>query len=220
MVSRQGIAYSFLMQALNAYFEGKEEVILYVETPEAYQLYQKVGYSRRLPIESYEQKSLSTTKDPLHLNGERCSLKISISYIELKKHWGTNNFPVFWNSQVIGIHQFNMKQYRVLHRGNRIIGYAKWDDPSEHRPQGLIHDPIVPDEDPMEIITSVQAEITATLLSWKTTERSIYETPLRSLGCIFKQGKMVDMVASLGKDIDLTTDAIVPCGEENVPKYI
>ena len=46
-------------------------------------------------------------------------------------------------------------------------------------PQGLIHDPIVPDEDPMEIIASVQAEITATR-AWKTVEGSRYEDPLCS----------------------------------------
>lgn len=198
---RQGIA-TRLMRDLNAYFEGKgyRGSILYVETAEAYQLYQKVGYQE---VTRELRTELPSRPNSSLLKWREVNLEDLNILHQLKKHWGTHNFPVFWDSQVIGIHQFNMKQYRVLHRGNRIIGYAKWDDPSEHRPQGLIHDPIVPDEDPMEIIASVQAEITATR-AWKTTEGSIYETPLRSYGCIFKQGKMVDMVASLGKDIDLT----------------
>ena len=198
---RQGIA-TRLMQYLNAYFEGKgfRGSILYVETPEAYQLYQKVGYqkvTRELRTEITSQPKSS----PLKWR-EVLSEDLNILH-QLKKHWGTNNFPVLWNSQLMEIHQFSMKQYRVLHRGKDIIGYAKWDEPSEHRPQGLIRDPVVPDEDPMEIITSVQAEITVSR-GWQTVEGSIYEDPLRSLGCILQQGKMVDMVASFGQNIDLS----------------
>ncbi len=198
---RRGIA-SHLMHDLNTYFErkGYRGGILYVETAEAYQMYQKVGYievTRELRTELPPQPNSSQLKWKA-VEQENFNI-----LHEIKRYWGNHNFPVFWNSQVIGIHQFNMKQYRVLHRGNRIIGYAKWDDPSEHRPQGLICDPVVPDEDPMDIIESVQAEITATR-AWKTAEGSIYETPLRSCGCIFKQEKMIDMVASFGKEIDLT----------------
>ncbi len=199
---RQGIA-TRLMQDLNAYFErkGYRGSILYVETAEAYQLYEKVGYQE---VTRELRTELPARPNSSQLKWKEVAPEDFNILHELKKCWGTHNFPVFWNSQAIGIHQFNMKQYRVLHRGKRIIGYAKWDEPSEHRPQGLIHDPIVPDEDPMEIIASVQAEITVTR-AWKTTQGSIYENPLRSsYGCILKQGKMVDMVASLGKDIDLT----------------
>ncbi len=198
---RQGIA-TRLMRDLNIYFKrkGYRGSILYVETAEAYQLYQKVGYqkvTRELRTELPARPNSSQLK-------WRAVVPEDFNILhELKRCWRTHNFPVFWNSQGMEIHQFNMKQYRVLHRGRDIIGYAKWDDPSEHRPQGLIHDPIVPDEDPMDIIASVQAEITATR-AWKTTEGSIYETPLRSYGCILKQGKMVDMVASFGQNIDLT----------------
>ena len=42
-----------------------------------------------------------------------------------------------------------MKQYRVLRREGSIVGYAKWDEPSKYHPQGLVRDPMVPDEDPM-----------------------------------------------------------------------
>lgn len=198
---RQGIA-THLMHDLNTYFErkGYRGSILYVETAEAYQLYQNVGYQK---VTKELRTELPARSNSSILKWDEVKSEDFDILHQLKKCWGNHNFPVFWNSQVIGIHQFNMKQYRVLHRGNRIIGYAKWDAPSEHRPQGLIHDPIVPDEDPMEIIASVQAEITATR-AWKTTEGSIYETPLRSCGCIFKQEKMIDMVASIGKEIDLT----------------
>ncbi len=198
---RQGIA-TRLMRDLNIYFESKgyRGSILYVETAEAYQLYQKVGYqkvTRELRTELPARSKSSQLKWKAVVQEDFNILH------ELKRCWRTHNFPVFWNSQVIGIHQFNMKQYRVLHRGRDIIGYAKWDDPSERCPQGLIHDPIVPDEDPMEIIASVQAEITATR-AWKTAEGSRYENPLRSLGCILKPAKMIDMLASFGQEIDLS----------------
>lgn len=198
---RQGIA-TRLMQDLNAYFEGKgyRGSILYVETVEAYQLYQKVGYqevARELRTELPSRSNSSQLKWKAVVQEDFDILH------KLKRCWGTHNFPVFWNSQVIGIHQFNMKQYRALHRGKDIIGYAKWDEPSEHCPHGLIQDPIVPEMDPVEVIASVQAAIPSPR-AWQTTEGSIYETPLRSYGCLLKQEKMVDMVASLGKDIDLT----------------
>ena len=198
---RQGIA-TRLMQDLNTYFEGKDYrgSILYVETAEAYQLYQKVGYqkvTRELRTELPARPNSSPLKWKAVVQEDFNILH------ELKRCWRTHNFPVFWNTQGIEIHQFNMKQYRVLHRGKRIIGYAKWDDPSEHRPQGLIHDPVVPGEDPTDVIASVQAEITAAR-AWKTTEGSIYEVPLRSYGCILQQEKRVDMVASFGQDIDLS----------------
>ena len=61
----------------------------------------------------------------------------------------------------------------------------------------------------MDIIESVQAEISPSR-GWQTVEGSIYEDPLRSLGCILQQGKMVDMVASFGRNIDLSV--IEPCG--------
>ena len=198
---RRGIA-SHLMHDLNTYFErrGYRGSILYVETPEAYQMYQKVGYievTRELRTELPSRSNSSALKWD-----EVKSEDFDILH-QLKKCWGNQNFPVFWNSQGREIHKFNMKQYRILKRGTNIIGYAKWDEPSEYRPQGLIRDPVVPDEDPMGIIESVQAEIPASR-GWQTCKGSIYEDPLRSLGCILQQGKMIDMVASFGQDIDLT----------------
>lgn len=198
---RQGIA-TRLMQYLNTYFEGKgyRGSILYVETVEAYRLYQKVGYQ--------EVARELRTELPSRPNSSQLKWKtveqedINILH-ELKRCWGTQNFPVFWNSQDKDIHQFNMKQYRALHHGKDIIGYTLWFESSEHFPQGLIYDPIAPDEDPMEIIASVQAAIPTTR-AWQTTKGSIYETPLRSYGCLLKQEKRIDMVASFGKDIDLT----------------
>ncbi len=198
---RKGIA-TRLMQDLNVYFErkGYRGSILYVETAEAYQLYQKVGYQR---VTRALRTELPASSNSSSLKWKEVVPEDFNILHELKKCWGTNNFPVFWNSQGLEIHQFNMKQYRVLHRGKDIIGYAKWDEPSEHRPQGLIRDPVVPDEDPMDIIESVQSEISSSR-EWQTVEGSIYEEPLRSLGCILQQGKMVDMVASFGRNIDLS----------------
>lgn len=198
---RKGIA-TRLMQDLNVYSErkGYRGSILYVETAEAYQLYQKVGYQR---VTRALRTELPASSNSSSLKWKEVVPENFNILHELKKCWGTNNFPVFWNSQGLEIHQFNMKQYRVLHRGKDIIGYAKWDEPSEHHPQGLIRDPVVPDEDPMDIIESVQSEISSSR-EWQTVEGSIYEEPLRSLGCILQQGKMVDMVASFGRNIDLS----------------
>lgn len=196
---RQGIA-TRLMQDLNAYFERKnyQGSFLYVETVEAYRLYQKVGY-REVTKELRTQLSPCSNSSPLkwrEVNTEDFNI-----LHQLKRHWATQNFPVSWNPQVSELHQFSMKQYRVLQRNDRIIGYAKWDEPSGHRPQGLISDPIVPDEDPMEIIRSVQAEI-PTSRAWQTAKGSRYENPLRSLGYTLQPTKIVDMMAYFGKDSD------------------
>ena len=94
-----------------------------------------------------------------------------------------------------------MKQYRVLRRDKSTVGYAKWDEPSKYHPQGLVRDPMVPDEDPMEIIASVQAAIPAPR-AWKTAEGSRYENPLRSLGCTLQSTEKVEMLLSFGSEID------------------
>ena len=89
----QGIA-TRLMQDLNAYFEkkGYRGGILYVETPEAYRLYWKVGYqevTRELQTQLSPRSNSSLFKwtevnpddfDILH---------------QLKKRWARQNFPVY-----------------------------------------------------------------------------------------------------------------------------
>ena len=198
---RQGIA-TRLMQDLNAYFKkkGYRGGILYVETPEAYQLYWKVGYqevTRALQTQLLPRPNSSLLKwtavnpddfDILH---------------QIKKRWASQNFPVYWNPESPEVHQYNIKQYRTLRRGSNIVGYAVWDEPSVHRPQGLIHDPMVPDEDPMEIITSVQATIPAPRL-WQTAEGSRYEDPLQTLGYTLEPTEWVDMLLPIGPGIDWT----------------
>ena len=93
---------------------------------------------------------------------------------------------------------------RALRRGTNLIGYAKWDEPSEHRPQGLIQDPMVPDEDPIEVVTSVQAAIPSSH-AWQTAVGSRYEDPLRSLGyTTLEPTEWVDMLFSIGPGIDWT----------------
>ena len=122
---------------------------------------------------------------------------------QIKKRWASQNFPVFWNPQYPEVHLSNIKQYRTLCRGANVVGYAKWDEPSEHRPQGLIWDPMVPDEDPMEVITSVQAAIPAPR-AWQTAEGSRYEYPLRALGYTLQPTEWVDMLLPIGPGIDWT----------------
>ncbi len=135
---RQGIA-TRLMQDLNTYFESKSYrgSILYVETTEAFQLYRKVGY-QELTRELKTILKPRTITSPLKwsdvIPGDFDGLK------QVKERWTKMNFPVFWNPNTLEIHHRNMDQYRALRRGTNIIGYAKWDEPSEHRPNGLICD--------------------------------------------------------------------------------
>ena len=96
-----------------------------------------------------------------------------------------------------------MKQYRVLRREESIIVYAKWDEPSVHRPQGLIQDPTVPDEDPMKVVTSVQAAISAPL-AWQTAVGSRYEDPLHSPSYTLEPTEWAATLFSIGLGIDWT----------------
>jgi GNAT superfamily N-acetyltransferase len=198
---RQGIA-TRLMQELNPYLgrKGYRGSILYVETAEAYQLYWKVGYqevTRELRTQLSPRPNSSLLKWT-EVNPEEFDI-----LHQLKKRWASQNFPVYWNGQYPEVHQYNIKQYRALRRKAHIVGYAKWDEPSEHRPQGLIWDPMVPDEDPMEVITSVQAAIPAPR-AWQTAEGSRYEDPLRALGYALEPTEWVDMLLPLGTGIDWT----------------
>ena len=190
------------MHDLNAYFEkkGYRGAILYVETAEAYRLYWKVGYqevTRELRTQFSPRPNSSLLKWT-EVNPEEFDI-----LHQIKKRWASQNFPVYWNGQYPEVHQYNIKQYRALRRKAHIVGYAKWDEPSEHRPQGLIRDPMVPDEDPMEVITSVQAAIPEPRV-WQTAVGSRYEDPLRSLGYALEPTEWVDMLLPIGPGIDWT----------------
>ena len=198
---RQGIA-TRLMQDLNAYFErkGYRGGILYVETAEAYQLYQKVGYQE---VTRELQTQLTPRPNFSRFNWTEVKSEDFGVLHGIKKRWASQNFPVYWHPQQPEVHKYNMRQYRVLHRGASIVGYTRWDEPSEHRPHGLICDPMVPDEDPLEVVTSVQAAIPAPR-TWQTAEGSKYEDPLRSLGYALQPTEWVDMLLSFGEEIDWT----------------
>ena len=198
---RQGIA-TRLMQELNPYLgrKGYRGSILYVETAEAYQLYWKVGYQE---VTRELQTQLSPRPNSSLLKWTEVNPEEFDILHQIKNRWASQNFPVFWNPQYPEVHLSNMKQYRTLCRGANVVGYAKWDEPSEHRPQGLIWDPMVPDEDPMEVITSVQAAIPAPR-AWQTAVGSRYEDPLRSLGYALEPTEWVDMLLPIGPGIDWT----------------
>ena len=198
---RQGIA-TRLMHDLNAYFEkkGYRGAILYVETAEAYRLYWKVGYQE---VTRELQTQLSPHPNSPLLKWTEVNPEEFDILHQIKKRWASQNFPVYWNGQYPEVHQYNIKQYRALRRKAHIVGYAKWDEPSEHRPQGLIRDPMVLDEDPMEVITSVQAAIPAPR-AWQTAEGSRYEDPLRALGYTLQPTEWVDMLLPIGPGIDWT----------------
>ena len=196
---RQGIA-TRLMQELNPHFERKNYrgCILDTDTREAYRLYRKVGCQE---VTREVRTQLSPRSDTSELKWTAVNPEDFEVLHEIKKRWASRNFPVYWNPEYPEVHQFNMKQYRVLRRDKSIVGYAKWDEPSEYHPQGLVRDPMVPDEDPMAVITSVQAAISAPR-AWKTADGSRYENPLRSLGCTLQPTEKVEMLLSFGTEID------------------
>ena len=59
---------------------------------------------------------------------------------------------------------------------------------------------MVPDEDPMEVITSVQAAIPEPR-AWQTAVGSRYEDPLRALGYALEPTEWVDMLLPLVLEI-------------------
>lgn len=198
---RQGIA-TRLMQDLNAHFEDKgyRGSLLYVETSGAFQLYRKVGY-RELTKELRTILKPRTITSPLKWSDVKPDDYDDLK--QVKERWTKMNFPVFWNPNTLEIHQRNMDQYRVLRRGTKILGYANWYEPSEHCPNGLISDPIVPDETPIEVIRSVQAMLSSPH-EWKTVEGSRYEDTLISIGCTLQKKQNIDMLLSFGEEINLT----------------
>ncbi len=198
---RRGIA-TRLMDGLHAYFQrkGYRGSILYTDSEIAAQLYQKVGYQE---VTREVRTQVSPRQDSSSLKWSEASLGDLDALQQLNQRWTRYNFPVLWDGQGTVVHQFNIRQYRVLRRGESIIGYAKWDEPSAHRPDGLIRDPIVLDEDPMVVIASVQSAI-STPRAWQTFKGSKYESSLRSLAYPLEQTTQVDMFLAFGQEIDLT----------------
>ena len=197
---RQGIA-THLMHELHSHFKQKRYRGSILDTDEeaAIRLYQKVGYQQ---FTQNLQTQLPPSQNASQLKWGEVNLSDLRALPQLDEMWARQNFPVSCDRQSIKVHQYNMGGYRILRRGQNIIGYAKWDEPSEYRPYGLIRDPIVPDMDPMEVITSVQAAI-PTPRTWEAAEGGRYEGPLRAYGCTFEPTTTVIMLSSFGQDIDL-----------------
>lgn len=198
---RQGIA-TRLMQELHAYFQkkGYRGSILDVDEKEAIRLYQKVGYQK---FTQEFQIRLPPHPNESQFRWMQPNLKDLSAFPQLDERWARQNFPVNCDQEKIKVLQHTMRGYRVLRHGQNIVGYTRWDEPSEHYPHGLIRDPIVPDEDPMDVIASVQAAI-PTQRVWLSAEGSRYESQLRSLGYPLEPMKMVLMLLSFGEKIDLT----------------
>ena len=198
---RQGIA-TRLMQDLNAYFKrnGCRGSILETDEEAAIRLYEKVGYQQ---FTQDLQTLLPPNQNSSKLKWAEANLNDLSALPQLDERWARQNFPVSCDRESIKVHQYNMGGYRILRRGQNIIGYAKWYEPSEHRPEGVIYDPIVPEMDPMEVIASVQAAIPAPR-GWETAKGGRYEASLRSLGCTLEPATRVVMLLSFGQEIDLT----------------
>ena len=198
---RQGIA-THLMQELHEYFQkkGYRGSILDTDEKEAIRLYQKVGYQK---FTQELQTELPPNPNTSQLKWTETNLKDLSTFPQLDEKWARHNFPVSYDWQSMKVHQYNMSGYRVLRQGQKIVGYSRWEEPSEYYPHGLIRDPIVPEMDPIEVIASVQAAIPATR-TWQTAKGGRYEAPLHSCGCTFEPTAWVLMLLPFGQEIDLT----------------
>ncbi len=198
---RQGIA-ACLMQDLHAHFQrkGYRGSILDADEEAAIRLYQKVGYQQ---LTQDLQTQLLPNQNSAQLKWTEVNLSDLSALPPLDEMWAKQNFPVSCDRESLKVNQYTMSGYRVLRQGQNIVGYARWDEPSEYYRHGLIRDPIAPDVDPMEVIASLQSAI-PTIRTWQTAEGGRYEAPLRSLGCTLEPTTTVIMLSSFGQDIDLT----------------
>ena len=197
----QGVA-TRLMQELHAHFQtkGYRGSILDVDEEAAIRLYQKVGYQQ---FTQDLQTQLLTNQSATQLEWTELNLSDLSALPQLDEMWAKQNFPVSCDRQSIKVNQYTMGGYRVLRQDQNIVGYARWDEPSQYYRHGLIRDPIAPDVDPMEVIASLQSAIPATR-TWQTAEGGRYEAPLRSCGYTFEPTTTVIMLSSFGQEIDLT----------------
>ena len=198
---RQGVA-TRLMQELHAHFQtkGYRGSILDVDAEEAVRLYQKVGYQQ---LTQDLQTQLPPNQNASQLKWAEVNLSDLSALPQLDERWARQNFPVSCDQQSIKVNQYTMSGYRILRQGQNIVGYARWDEPSEYYQHGLIRDPIAPDMDPIEVIASVQLAIPTTR-TWQTAKGGRYEEPLCSLGCTLEPTTWVVMLSSFGQEIDLT----------------
>ena len=198
---RQGVA-TRLMQELHAHFQtkGYRGSILDVDAEEAVRLYQKVGYQQ---LTQDLQTQLPPNQNASQLKWAEVNLSDLSALPQLDEMWAKQNFPVSCDRQSIKVNQYTMSGYRILRQGQKIVGYARWDEPSEYYQHGLIRDPIAPDIDPMEVIASLQSAI-PTIRTWQTAEGGRYEAPLRAYGCTFEPTTTVIMLSCFGQEIDLT----------------
>ncbi|MCY3548833.1 MAG: GNAT family N-acetyltransferase [Candidatus Poribacteria bacterium] len=198
---RQGIA-ARLMQDLHTHFQrkGYRGSILDADEEAAIRLYQKVGYQQ---LTQDLQTQLPPNQNASQLKWAEVNLSDLSAIPQLDEMWAKQNFPVSCHQQSIKVHQYTMSGYRILRQDQNIVGYARWDEPSEYYRHGLIRDPIAPDMDPMEVIASIQSAIPTTR-TWQTAEGGRYEAPLRAYGCTFEPTTTVIMLSSFGQEIDLT----------------
>ncbi len=198
---RQGVA-TRLMQELHAYFQkkGYRGSILDADEEAAIRLYQKVGYQQ---LTQDLQTQLPPNQNASQLKWAEVNLSDLSALPQLDEMWAKQNFPVSCDRQSIKVHHYTMSGYRILRQGQNIVGYARWDEPSEYYQHGLIRDPIAPDMDPMEVIASIQSAVPTTR-TWQTAEGGRYEAHLRAYGCTFEPTTTVIMLSSFGQNIDLT----------------
>ena len=198
---RQGIA-ARLMQDLHAHFQrkGYRGSILDADEEAAIRLYQKVGYQQ---LTQELKTQLAPNPNASHLEWAEVNLSDLSALPPLDEMWAKQNFPVSCDRESLKVNQYTMSGYRVLRQSQNIVGYARWDEPSEYYRHGLIRDPIAPNVDPMEVIASLQSAI-PTIRTWQTAEGGRYEAPLRSLGCTLEPTATVIMLSSFGQEIDLT----------------
>ena len=206
-IRRQGIATN-LMRDMHTYFEkkGYRGSILETDNDEARQLYLKIGYQQ---VTRELQALLQPERTDSQLILTDTTLEDLSALHQLNKNWARQNFPVGWAPDDMAIDPDNMNDARVLRCDGDIIGYVYWDEPSLGFPHVRIHDPVVPDAAPIEVIKSLQAAISVPLV-WRTCEGSKYEKPLRSLGYSLERMLGSTMLFSFGPEIDLTQHSRSP----------
>ena len=122
---------------------------------------------------------------------------------QLAERWARQNFRVLWEPGYIKVDQSNLDEYCVLCRSGDIVGYTKWSEPSEYYPKALICDPIAPDQNPTEVIKSIQAVISNTT-GVETCAGSRYETRFVTLDACLKGRWTLQCSSLLVKKIDVT----------------
>lgn len=194
---RRGIG-QLLMEQLFYYFNHigcrGTNLSTYINTP-GYMMYQKSGF-REITAGSHTLVPPAGGTSDIEIAPAESSQKEMM--LKLREQWAKQTFPVWWGIDDI----CPLSLYQVFLRGKQIVGYARWQEPSEKLPYGRIRDPIAPSESPLTVVEAVRTVI-STPIQWESSRGSRYEQPLQSLDCTFEYIDWVEMLRPNGFEINL-----------------